>query len=292
LIEPPLDFLIAAGGDGTIRLALAALAQARSDVPAAIFPLGTGNVFARNIGVISGGLLSNGLDNAYEYLVDSVPMRIDLGMMNGEYFCCFAGVGPVSDAFMKPARIDKTRFKLFAYIKALLASIGRPPRLFKITVDGVSKIVQASAVFFVEVEDLGLNKDNDLNVLSDGYLNMHIINPLTCSDYIALFKRYAHGENDYAPEFLSRIKEARVEALPRPGLRSDFQKLVGKLYKLLTGHEPHDIERVRELPCMIDGDAWGKTPMHVKVIPQAVNVLVPRSKMNHSQEEIKLDIAS
>jgi hypothetical protein len=27
---------------------------------------------------------------------------------------------------------------------------------------------------------------------------------------------------------------------------------------------------------MIDGDAYGETPMHIKVVPHAVNVLVPR----------------
>ena len=27
---------------------------------------------------------------------------------------------------------------------------------------------------------------------------------------------------------------------------------------------------------MLDGDAWGETPMKIKVVPHAVNVLVPR----------------
>ena len=45
------DLLVVAGGNGTVRAVAEHLADARSDVDMAIVPLGTGNLFARNIDV-------------------------------------------------------------------------------------------------------------------------------------------------------------------------------------------------------------------------------------------------
>jgi diacylglycerol kinase family enzyme len=86
LLELPLKLVIAAGGDGTIRFALAALAMARSPIPVALFPIGTGNVLARNLGIVDHELLADPLAHAYDYISNGVPMRIDMGMMNGEFF--------------------------------------------------------------------------------------------------------------------------------------------------------------------------------------------------------------
>jgi diacylglycerol kinase (ATP) len=66
LLKPPLDVVIVAGGDGTVRFALAALAQARSPIPAAILPMGTGNVLARNLGIVEQKFFANPLSHAFE----------------------------------------------------------------------------------------------------------------------------------------------------------------------------------------------------------------------------------
>jgi len=93
-------------------------------------------------------------------------------MMNGEYFASIAGVGPISDAFMKPDRATKTSFKLIAYVKALLETIAMRPRIFKITTGGKSFKVQASAVIISNVEDFGIGRDIDFSALTDGFLDL------------------------------------------------------------------------------------------------------------------------
>lgn len=278
LIGPPLTLVIAAGGDGTVRFTLAALAKARSPVPAAIFPLGTGNILARNLGIVDENIFADPLEHVFEYIVHGKPMQMDMAMVNGEYFAGMAGAGPISDAFMKPDRSEKSSLKLMAYIKALLASIALPPRVFRITTAGNTFKVQASGVFVSNVEDLGMGRAVDLTLLNDGYLSLHIVNPMHFKDYLNLGFRYAAGSAEgEVPDYVMRIKEARIEVVPRLGVRSTFQDTSSKLSQFLG--VATDSPRTHQLPCMIDGDEFGSTPMNVTVIPKAVNVLVPESQL-------------
>lgn len=255
LFKPPLDLVIAAGGDGTVRFALAALARAKSDIPCAIFPLGTGNVLARNLGVVRESILANPLENAFDYIVHGRPVQIDMAMMNGEYFAGMAGVGPISDAFMRPPRELKTRFRLLAYVSAMIQTIALPPRVFRITTGGMTFKVQASGIFLANVEDLGMGKRSDLANLSDGFLELHIVDPINFGDYINLGFRFVAGSVDEkAPECILRCKEAVVEALPRRGVRSEFQLLAKKARNFLAGKKIPDPARVSQAPVMIDGE--------------------------------------
>lgn len=276
LVKPPLDLIVAAGGDGTVRFVLAALVKAQSDIPVAIFPLGTGNVLARNLGIVGEQLFSNPLEHAFDFISKGRTMRIDMGMMNGEYFAGMAGVGPLSDAFMTPNRAEKTSFRLIAYVNALLSTIAKRPHIFKITTGGRSFRVQASGVFICNVEDLGIGRAVDLSGLSDGFLDLHVINPKNFGDYVNIGFRYTGGNRkDHVADYALRIKEAVVEIVPRKGVRSTFQNFGLKLHAILTGKKSIVSPRGKEQACMIDGEECGVTPMRVTVIPLAVNVLIP-----------------
>ncbi len=295
LLQPPLDLIIAAGGDGTVRFVLAALAQAQSDIPAAIFPLGTGNVLARNLGTWQEKMFADPLEHAFAFILHGQPVRIDMGMMNGEYFAGMAGVGPISEAFAKPGRTAKSSYRLLAYIKALLETIAMRPRIFKITTDGRSFKVQASGVFIGNVEDLGMGRGADLDTLTDGFLDLHIINPKRFSDYVELGLRYTGGNRkEHVADYCLKVKEAVVEVLPRHGVRSAFQKVIRSLKAFLTGRLAVESPRGQELSCMIDGEICGLTPMRVTVIPRAVNVLIPQpepaeiSKTGEAHRQLEL----
>jgi diacylglycerol kinase (ATP) len=282
LIKPGLDLVVAAGGDGTIRSVLAALAHAKSDVPAALMPLGTGNVLARNLGIVDERFFADPLAHAFDPIASGVPVRIDMGTMNGHYFAGMAGAGPLSDAFMVPERGAKTSFKNLAYAKAMLETMAMRPVIFKITTAGRTFQVQASGIFVANVEDLGLGKPCDLNTLTDGYLNLHVLDPKNFGEYMAIGFRFAAGYADSkAPHYVLRVKEALIEVIPRKGLRSHFQSLVGKL-KMLFGGKLAPTPRSQYIPAMIDGEPVGTTPMHVRVVPHAVTVLVPAVRVQEA----------
>jgi YegS/Rv2252/BmrU family lipid kinase len=81
--KPPM--LIVGGGDGTLSCAVDALVG--TDTLFAIVPLGTANSFARSIGI------PLDLDGAIGTIVGGRPRRIDLGMIDGDYYCNCAAIG-------------------------------------------------------------------------------------------------------------------------------------------------------------------------------------------------------
>ena len=79
------DVIVAAGGDGTVRLA--AKAVAGTGIALGVIPLGTGNVLAHEAG------LPRDAEGLARLLLTGVPRRINTATANGELFLLMAGAG-------------------------------------------------------------------------------------------------------------------------------------------------------------------------------------------------------
>lgn len=82
------DLVILGGGDGTISGLVDLLVG--QDVILGVLPLGTANSFARTLGI------PLDIPGAIEVLRTGTPRRIDLGMIDGDYFanCAALGISP------------------------------------------------------------------------------------------------------------------------------------------------------------------------------------------------------
>lgn len=87
-LERKPDLLILGGGDGTVSGLVDLLVD--RDVILGVLPLGTANSFARTLGI------PLDIDGAIDVLAHGVPKRIDLGMIDGDYFanCAAMGLSP------------------------------------------------------------------------------------------------------------------------------------------------------------------------------------------------------
>ena len=87
-LEKKPDLLILGGGDGTISGLVDLLVG--QDVILGVLPLGTANSFARTL------CLPLDIDGAIDVLKTGVPKRIDLGMIDDDYFanCAAMGISP------------------------------------------------------------------------------------------------------------------------------------------------------------------------------------------------------
>src|SRR5580698_1538248 len=127
------DLILAAGGDGTINEAVNGIAG--SSVMFGILPAGTANVLANEIG------FSNRPDHAAKQLLDAVPVRIALGMLESpgqprRHFVLMAGVG-LDARIVYELDLDlKGRLGKLAYWHGGFRQLGRPVPRFHLSMNG------------------------------------------------------------------------------------------------------------------------------------------------------------
>jgi len=283
-VDPAVDLLIAAGGDGTIRHVLSAMARAKNPIPIGIIPAGTGNQFARNLNIYEDNLLADPLEHALQIILHGQLKKVDLGMMNGQYFSVGVGAGPMSDAVILPGRENKTNWKMLAYASSMIQTFAMPPVVFNVTADGVKFCVSASGIFVTNITNFGMGTIGSDGDIDDGYLDLCILNPTNFSDYIDLGFAFAGGfVGGEAPYYKRKVKTVDIEVVPVLSPMSSIQRLGHSIRNWFKGGSSTSAPRVlKQVAAMIDGDACGTTPMHIETIPQAVGILVPPTAIPES----------
>ena len=238
---------IVVGGDGSIHEAVNGILRSGEDVALGVIPAGTGNDFAKAIGVTldwqdAATLLADNLQ------IDNGGSRIDVGRMNGRYFANGAGIGfdakvtalarayrwPIGDAVY-----------LLAIFRAFIGGVATPP---------------------LKIET------GDGEVLWDG--------PLTLANMSN--GPWVGGMFHIAP--MARNNDGHLELLiAAPVTR---RRIVGLLPKLIAGkhmgeteivhHEVRTltIEGETELPSHLDGEVQAPTnSFRIELLPGALTLV-------------------
>ena len=131
------DVVVAAGGDGTVRVVCAEMAS--TGVPVGVVPAGTGNLLARNLGI------PLGRDQAIEVILRGQDRAIDLVQIKGDglattRFAVMAGMG--LDAAIMEGAPDamKRRMGWSAYVVAGMRHLRYPAVRVTISVDGADPV--------------------------------------------------------------------------------------------------------------------------------------------------------
>jgi diacylglycerol kinase (ATP) len=246
------DIIVAVGGDGTIRRVLEAVTLTQTDVPVGIIPLGTGNLLAKSLGLVAPGKIDK-VEEAMDVILHGRTAHMDLGKANDRIFAIDVGVGPLSTAVIAPKPGQKSRLKMFAYLKPFLLSMRKKPVHFRVQIDdGEVETIEAMGIFITNEREMGLTTDQgDLTSLRDGVMDLYIMNPRTLGDWmkIAWSVAAAYFSNS-APEYRPYQRK-----IARRKVRIDADKISGY---------------------MMDGDRCSVTPIDVEVLPAAVTVFVPQ----------------
>lgn len=83
--EKGVDVVVAVGGDGTVNEVARAIVHTGTAL--GVIPCGSGNGFARHLGI------PIGVKKSIEFINAARPVNIDYGKINGQMFFCSCGVG-------------------------------------------------------------------------------------------------------------------------------------------------------------------------------------------------------
>ncbi|MFT4564534.1 MAG: diacylglycerol kinase (ATP) [Gammaproteobacteria bacterium] len=234
------DRVIAAGGDGTVNETINGLMQIKDAPPLAIIPVGTSNVLAAEIG----------LPRTATALADLIrfgtPSAISLGYVNGRYFSVMAGAGFDAHMVANTNMRLKKRFGAAAYAASFFQQFKNfdfPD--YHLTVDGAAKIVGSVIISNVQ-----------------RYAPHWIIAPgAAITDpklHVCHVSRSCRRSNRMIPLRLFGGKFARDR-----GLNIDIASSI-----TITGPVGD--------PVQADGDIVTSLPATITVVPDAVQLLLPK----------------
>jgi YegS/Rv2252/BmrU family lipid kinase len=199
-LEEGAQLLLAWGGDGMVRRCVNALKDA--DVPLAIVPAGTSNLFATHLGI------ERDVGQAVEVALHGDRRRLDLGCFDGERFAVMAGAG-FDAAMIKGADDLKERFGRAAYVIGGAAKLNSPTFEAKIKVDDTPWYEgQASCILVGNVGELfgGIDVFADARP-DDGKLDVGVLTAEGPAQLVRATARTALGGAEKSP--FVRITQAR-----------------------------------------------------------------------------------
>lgn len=240
------------GGDGTVHRHLPALHKL--NIPVLVVPAGSGNDFAKALGIRSVGTAVRAWEqfcvaekNSYEKNVKG----IDLGVIraNGQetLFCCVAGVGMDAEANARANRMPRWLKSRGGYVLAALQSL-TAFKAAEMNIMAEGRELRRS-VFFIAIGNArsygGGMKVTPQAALDDGLLDICIAGKMNKLKLLGWVPTIFFGEH-------LRLKE--VEYFQTTQLR---------------------IESQRRLDVYADGECAGQTPVEIGLIRRGLRVIVP-----------------
>jgi diacylglycerol kinase (ATP) len=126
-IEEGAELIVAWGGDGIVRRCVNAIGE--TQIPLAIIPAGTANLFATHLGIEAE------IEPAVEVALHGERRRLDVGRFAGERFAVMAGAG-LDAAMIKCADDLKERIGRAGYVLGGASNLKAKSFKAKIEVDG------------------------------------------------------------------------------------------------------------------------------------------------------------
>jgi diacylglycerol kinase (ATP) len=217
----PNDVLLVVGGDGMVSMAVNLVAG--TQIPFAVMPAGTGNDFARGL-----GMPVHDLDACLDLTIKALngkPRAIDLARVSSPHdpegssaiYACVLSAG--FDAFVNE-RANRMRFPRgrSRYTWAIFAELlGLRPREYELTVDGVTRHERAVLISVANNPNMGggmiITPDASI---TDGLLDVFIVRPVSRLRLIRLLPKVFRGEHIGEPEV--HIERARSVTIDSPGI--------------------------------------------------------------------------
>ncbi|MFM7623513.1 MAG: diacylglycerol/lipid kinase family protein [Actinomycetota bacterium] len=212
--------VIVVGGDGMVHLAIQELAQ--KDVALLLIPAGTGNDFARSLGLPLNDPLA-----ALNQGLNGRASRIDLGKVNNRYFAEILSTGFDSLVNERANRIrmkSKRKYDLAMLLELPLFK----PLAYEIELD--DRRIETEAMLIAIAN--GASYGGGMKVcpdasLTDGLFDLMILEPVSKFELLRVFPRVFKGTHITHPRV--RIERARSVTVKAPAIAYADGERIGSL---------------------------------------------------------------
>ena len=193
--------IVVAGGDGTVRTVLEAVARSEAKVSVGIVPVGTGNVLARNLGIALDDLRTQ-VKRALEGIAHPIDMGLARIILEDDsriekYFAVMAGLGLDAKIMLNTDAARKQRLGWIAYVESGFKTLPLQYQRLTIQVDG--RETRSVRVLTLLIGNVGwlpgkLSMMPDA-AMDDGLLDVAVIGPRRIWDWIDFWTRVTIGNN-------------------------------------------------------------------------------------------------
>ncbi|MBP9854191.1 MAG: diacylglycerol kinase family lipid kinase [Candidatus Omnitrophica bacterium] len=244
-VKKGVDAVAAYGGDGTIMEVINGLMG--SNIPLIILPGGSANVVANELNI------PKDLKQACELISQPTELKtVDVGQFGHSYFITGISIGSSADLVKGANRETKNKVGIMAYFFSALAAVKKIKLVrYHIKIDENKYDIQGLSCMVSNVGNLGFTKislDKHIDI-SDGLLDVIVARKANLS----LLKLF----------IMTMIKRERPDN-----------------YELVEHWQGKEISvscsRKQAVQC--DGEILEKIPTHIKIIPAAVQVLIPKKE--------------
>ncbi len=273
------DIIVAAGGDGTVNAVangmLLATKGLRPESKLGVLPLGTGNVFAANLGI------SSDLSEACATLASGHFRRIDAGFALP---LPSSQLPSISEAAFVPESASAPEPRYFL----LMAGIGFDAKVIEDTSLRLKRVLRDLAYALSSLQNAVSHQGAEITLrFSDG--TTHSSNSWLLMAGNAASYAWAIRFTD-----LARLDDGKLDLCLFPfenkltSVQQVLQLLRGQhiergaaSYFQTTGVK---IEATPPVPVQLDGDEWGTTPLELQMLPAALDVLAPPDSATRERE--------
>lgn len=224
--------VIVIGGDGMVHLAVQELALSKT--PLALVPAGTGNDFARTLGLN----LEKPLENLKFALLRS-PEAVDLGVVNDKFFAEILSTGFDSIVNERANSFKRIKGRMKYNIAILLVLSTFKPKTYRFRIDGLTFESKAMLIAVSNGQSYGagmrITPDASIN---DAQFDVMILGPVSRFEFLRVFPKVFTGKHVSHPAV-----------------------------KILKGKEV-DIDS--DAVAYADGERIGDLPIRARVAPQSL----------------------
>lgn len=238
----PPAAIVAVGGDGTVNEVANGIGL--RGVPLGILPHGSGNGFARHLGI------PMNIDRALEVLISGYSLPVDVIRIGKKYSLNVSGLG--FDARVAWKFQHSQARGLSSYMRITLGEFFKyQPKIYDVLVDGIKSRHQAFLISLANSSQFGNNfLISPKASVCDGYLDLCILHPFPWWAVPGLLVKLLGKKIDRSP-YLEIIKAKKV-----------WIKQAGDIWHL-------------------DGEAMsGGSELQVEVVERALPVIIPESRQH------------